>query len=106
MSVDIGQILIDSGRIGPQHLEQAKAHAAQKGCELDRAFLDLELLDEDGLASALSSHYDIPGFSLARMPKPNPNTIWNMSPEPKLIDCTAKSWARCSSLEIWAISWP
>jgi len=86
MSVDIGQILIDSGRIGPQHLEQARAHAAQKGCDLDRAFLDLDLVTEDVLASALSAHFDIPGFSLARLPKPNPK-VTALVPEPIARKC-------------------
>jgi type IV pilus assembly protein PilB len=86
MSVDIGQILIELGRIGPQHLEQAKAHAAQAGCDLDRAFLDLELLSEDDLASALSSHFDIPGFSLARLPKPDPK-VTALVPEPIARKC-------------------
>ena len=72
MSVDLAQILLESGRILVPRLEEAKAQAAASGKGLDEVVLGLELLSEDQLADILGRHYEIPGLSLARMPRPNP----------------------------------
>ena len=81
MSVDVGQILLESGRIASRHLEQARDHAASHDCGVEEALLELQLVTEDDLAHALGGHFDIPGFSLARLPKPDPK-VTALVPEP------------------------
>jgi type IV pilus assembly protein PilB len=81
MSVDVGQILLESGRIASRHLDQARDHAASHDCGIEEALLELQLVTEDDLAHALGGHFDIPGFSLARLPKPDPK-VTALVPEP------------------------
>ena len=65
---------------------EPQAHAAAKGVPIDRALLELEFISEDDLASALGAHFDIPGFSLARLPKPDPK-VSALVPEPIARKC-------------------
>src|SRR5688500_2932600 len=71
MTVDIGQILIDLGRLDSARVELARRHAAGSGRGLDEALLSLDLATEDQIADALGRHFDIPGLSLAKLPRPN-----------------------------------
>jgi type IV pilus assembly protein PilB len=72
MTVDLGQILIDSGRLSPPQLQEAQARSAQTGRGLDEALTALELVTEEQVADALGRHFEIPGLCLAKLPRPNP----------------------------------
>ena len=71
MTVDLGQILLDAGRITAAQLAQARAHAESSSLGLDQALTSLDVLTEDQLADALGRRFEIPGVSLARLPRPN-----------------------------------
>lgn len=81
MSLDLGRILLDSGRIPADRLESARERAAATGKDLDEVVLSLELVSEDQLADILGRHFDIPGLSLGRLPKPNPRVTRLVSEE-------------------------
>ena len=72
MSFDLAKILLESGRIPAARLDEAAGQAAATGKALDEVVLGLELLTEDLLADVLGRHFEIPGLSLGRLPKPNP----------------------------------
>ncbi|MEM7246266.1 MAG: ATPase, T2SS/T4P/T4SS family [Acidobacteriota bacterium] len=72
MTVDLGKILLEANRMGLEHVEAARRLAQSRNQPLDEALLSLSYIDEDGLADVLGKHFGIPGFSLARMPAPNP----------------------------------
>ncbi len=75
MSVDIERILLGSGRITPAQLQQAQATAAKAGRAIDEVIVGLGMLSEDALADVLGRHYEIPGLSLARLPRPSPRVL-------------------------------
>src|SRR5579863_7351743 len=68
MSEKLGEILVEEQLISPEQLTQALEHQRVHGGRLGKALVDLGLLADSQLASALARQYGIPSVDLSEIP--------------------------------------
>jgi len=67
MSNRLGDVLVKSGKITAQQLQQGLAHQKEKGGRIGSALVKLGVLSEKELVEFLSQHFGVPAIDLSRV---------------------------------------